>query len=63
MQAISQIVKEYPVDLTLFTLFESPTIETFSEAIAQKQAELADPVELAQLLGELEGLRTATSSD
>ncbi len=55
-QVISRIREEFDVDLSLRALFERPTVEGITRAIAEEQASLVDEHDLSSMLEELEGL-------
>jgi acyl carrier protein len=54
-QVMSRMRKAFQVELSLRSLFEMPTIAGLAIRIAQSQAEITDPEELAGILNELEG--------
>ena len=53
---ISRIDSAFNIELSLRSLFETPTVSGLAEAIARKQIEQADSETLAQVLAELEQL-------
>ena len=53
-QVISRIRQTFEVELSLQSLFESPTVADLAVAITQKQAEKVDSEMLAQMLAEME---------
>ncbi len=53
-QVVSRLRDAFGIEIPLRALFESPTVEELSLAIAQAQAEQAAPDDLARLLEELE---------
>jgi amino acid adenylation domain-containing protein len=55
-QIMSQIDNAFNITLSLRSLFETPTVSSLAEIIAQKQIEQADRETLAQALAELEQL-------
>lgn len=55
-QVISRVREDFDVDLSLRVLFENPTVEGITRAIAAEQAALVDENELTSMLQELEGL-------
>ncbi len=54
-QVISRVRLAFPVELSLRLFFEAPTVADLAIAITQRQAEKAEPEEMARLLAELEG--------
>jgi amino acid adenylation domain-containing protein len=55
-QLVSRIRDEFDLELPLFRVFESPTLEGLALAITQEQAAREDQAQLAALLDELEAL-------
>jgi acyl carrier protein len=55
-QVISLIESAFNIELSLRTLFETPTVSGLAEAIAREQTKQADSEALAQMLAELEQL-------
>ena len=53
-QVVSRLRDAFGIEIPLRTLFESPTVEELSLAVAQAQASQAAPDDLARLLEELE---------
>jgi amino acid adenylation domain-containing protein len=55
-QVVSLIESAFNIELSLRTLFETPTVSGLAEAIAREQTKQADSEALAQMLAELEQL-------
>jgi aspartate racemase len=55
-QVISRIRDVFSVELSLHSLFETPTVAGLAVAIAQSQAQKVEPENIDHLLAELEGL-------
>jgi len=55
-QVVSRIREQFHVELPLSSLFEDPTIENIALNLLHAELESADDLELAELLGEIEGL-------
>jgi acyl carrier protein len=55
-QLVSRILLSFQVELPLSTVFDAPTIAEITKAIAAKQIEQADPLQVAQMLKEVKQL-------
>jgi hypothetical protein len=56
MRIVSQIRKEFDVEIPLRVIFESPTIELLANQIARRQAGSNASDKIEELLSELESL-------
>ena len=55
-QVISQVIKQFQLELPLQSLFQSPTVAKMAAVITQNQAKRASDAELAQMLSEVEAM-------
>ena len=55
-QVISQVIKQFQLELPLQSLFQSPTVAKMAAVITQNQAKRASEAELVQMLRELEAM-------
>jgi len=55
-QIISRVIRTFQVEVSVKSLFESPTVADMALAITQKQAEKVDEEEIERMLDELEAL-------
>jgi amino acid adenylation domain-containing protein len=56
MRVVSQVIKQFQLELPLQSLFQSPTVAEMAAIITQNQAKKASPEDLARLLSEVEAL-------
>ena len=56
MRVVSQVVKQFQIDMPLKSLFESPTVAEMAAIITQNQAKPASDAELTQMLREVQAL-------
>jgi acyl carrier protein len=59
-QVVSQIRREFNVEIPLRAIFERPTIEGLALSLLERQTNEADPDEMEQLLAEVESLSEET---
>ncbi|HYJ16250.1 MAG TPA: phosphopantetheine-binding protein [Candidatus Limnocylindria bacterium] len=55
-QVISQVIKQFQLELPLHSLFQSPTVAMMAAVIRQNQAKRASQAELPQMLREVEAM-------
>jgi amino acid adenylation domain-containing protein len=55
-RVVSQVIKQFQLELPLQSLFQSPTVAEMAAIITQNQAKRASPEDLARLLSEVEAL-------
>ncbi len=55
-QVISQVIKQFQLELPLQSLFQSPTVAKMAAVITQNQAKRASDAELPQMLREVEAM-------
>jgi amino acid adenylation domain-containing protein len=55
-QVISQVIKQFQLELPLQSLFQSPTVAKMAAVITQNQAKRASEAELPQMLREVEAM-------
>jgi Phosphopantetheine attachment site len=55
-QVISQVIKQFQLELPLQSLFQSPTVAKMAAVITQNQTKRASEAELPQMLRELEAM-------
>ena len=53
---ISQVIKQFQLELPLQSLFESPTVAKMAAIITQNQAKRVSQAELPQMLREVEAM-------
>ena len=56
MRVISQVIKQFQLELPLRSLFQSPTVAAMAAVITEHQGELLGEDELERMLGELESM-------
>ena len=55
-QIVSRVLNTFQVEVPLRSMFESPTVADMAVVITQHQAGMAEPEEMARILGEIESL-------